>query len=139
MTAPPLVGCVVWNPCRFFIYLFREIWTNNVTPSDWNKGLIVKQPKKGALPNCANWKGITLLLVQNKLFCRILRNRIKGVIDVNLRQEQAGFRRGNDLQIRYSPSATSLNRVLNGTYYVLSSYTSRKPLTSYITAFYRKS
>ena len=30
----------------------------------------------------------------SKIFCRVLLNRIEGAIYVNLRQEQAGFRRG---------------------------------------------
>ena len=30
----------------------------------------------------------------SKIFCRVLLNRIEGAIDVNLRQEQSGFRRG---------------------------------------------
>ena len=63
-------------------------------PIDWNKGLIVKIPKKGDLQNCDNWRGITLLSMPSKIFCRVLLNRIEGAIDVNLRQEQAGFRRG---------------------------------------------
>ena len=38
--------------------------------------------------------GITLLSVPSKIFCRVLLNRIEGAIDIKLRQEQAGFRRG---------------------------------------------
>ena len=57
-----------------FTDLFSDTWTTNEIPRDCNKGLIVKIPKKGDLQN--------------------LLNRIERVIDVNLRQEQAGFRRG---------------------------------------------
>ena len=77
-----------------FTDLFSDIWTTNEIPRDWNKGLIVKIPKKGDLQNCDNWRGITLLSMPSKIFCRVLLNRIEGAIDVNLRQEQAGFRRG---------------------------------------------
>ena len=76
---------------RVFTDLFRDIWTNDVIPNDWNKGLIVKLPKKGDLQQ---WRGITLLSVPSKIFCRVLLNRIEGAIDVKMRQEQAGFRRG---------------------------------------------
>ena len=78
-----------------FTDLFRDIWTPNEIPRDWNKGLIVKIPKKGDLQNCDNWRGITLLSMPSKIVCRVLLNRIEGDIDVNLRQEQSGFRRGN--------------------------------------------
>ena len=79
---------------RVFTDLFRDIWTNDVIPNDWNKGLIVKLPKKGYLQHCDNWRGITLLSVPSKIFCRVLLNRIEGAIDVKQRQEQTGFRRG---------------------------------------------
>ena len=74
-----------------FTDLLSDIWTTNEIPRDWNKGLIVKIPKKG---DFQNWRGITLLSMPSKIFCRVLLNRIEGAIDVNLRQEQAGFRRG---------------------------------------------
>ena len=76
------------------IFTGLDIWTANEIPRDWNKGLIIKIPKKGDLQNCDNWRGITLLSMPNKIFCRVLLNRIEEAIDVNLRQEQAGFRRG---------------------------------------------
>ena len=79
---------------NIFTGLFSDIWTANEIPRDWNKGLIVKIPKKGDLQNCDNWRGITLLSMPSKIFCRVLLNRIEEAIDVNLRQEQAGFRRG---------------------------------------------
>ena len=78
---------------RVFTDLFGDIWTNDVIPNDWNKGPIVKLPKKGDLHHCDNWRGITLVSVPSKIFCRVLLNII-GAIDIKLRQEQAGFRRG---------------------------------------------
>ena len=47
-------------------------------------------PKNGDHQHCDNWRGITLLSVPRKIFCRVLLNRI----DVKLCQEQAGYRRG---------------------------------------------
>ena len=37
-----------------FTGFFSDIWTANEIPRDWNKGLIVKIPKKGDLQNCDN-------------------------------------------------------------------------------------
>jgi hypothetical protein len=54
----------------------------------------VKLPKKGDPRMCDNWRGITLLSIPGKVFCRILLNRIEKAIDIKLRQEQAGFGRG---------------------------------------------
>ena len=81
---------------RIFTDLFRDIWTNDVIPNDWNNGLIVKLPKKGDHQHGENWRGITLLSAPSKIFCRVLLIRIEGVIDVKQRQEQAGFRREKD-------------------------------------------
>ena len=74
-----------------FIDRFRERWTNDVIPSDWNKAQIVHLPKRGDLEHCGNWRLISLLSIPDKLFCRVLQNGIEGAID--LRQEQLGFRR----------------------------------------------
>ena len=60
---------------RVFTDLFRDIWTNDVIPNDWNKGLFMKLPEKGDLQHCDNWRGITLLSVPYKIFCRVFQNR----------------------------------------------------------------
>lgn len=74
--------------------LFSKIWEEHMIPEDWCKGLIVKLPKKGDLQNCDNWRGITLLSVPGKVFCKILLDRVSEAIDTKLRKEQAGFRKG---------------------------------------------
>ena len=51
-------------------------------------------PKKGDLSKCSNWRGITLLSVPSKILGNILIERIRKVVDKELRKEQAGFRQG---------------------------------------------
>ena len=63
-------------------------------PKDWTQGLIVKLPKKGDLQMCDNWRGITLLSIPSKVFCKIILKRIEAAVDAMLREEQSGFRRG---------------------------------------------
>ena len=72
--------------------LIGSIWTEEVIPDDWEKGLLTRIAKKGDLRNCDNWRGVTLLSIPSKVFCRILLNIINKVS--KLREEQAGFRRG---------------------------------------------
>ena len=79
---------------RLLTDLFSKIWEQEVISNDWTKGLIFTLPKKGDLGNCDNWRGITLLSVPSKIFCRLLLKRIENAIDSTLREEQAGFRRG---------------------------------------------
>ena len=72
--------------------LFNKVNEEGVAPKSWNRGLIVKLPKKGNLRECTNWRGITLLPVISKIFGRVLISRIKKGVDNILRKEQAGFR-----------------------------------------------
>ena len=57
----------------------------------WKKGLVVKVFKKGDLSECNNWRGVTLLPVINKIFCRMLLERIKKGVDKKLRKSRLGF------------------------------------------------
>ena len=62
--------------------LFNKVKEVGVAPTSWNKGLIVKLPKKGNLRECTNWRGITLLPVISKIIIMtlfILVKRIKPV------------------------------------------------------------
>ena len=52
-------------------------------------------PKKGSLSNYNNWRGNTLLSVPSKIFCKVIIQRITQAVDDILRNEQAGFCKGN--------------------------------------------
>ena len=52
--------------------LFQKIWRQEAIPDDWQKGIIIKLPKKGDLSYCDNWRGITWLSVPSKVLCRVL-------------------------------------------------------------------
>ena len=56
--------------------LFTYIWEGKKLPKDWTEGVIVKIPRKGALKNCNNWRGITLLSVPSKILAKIIIQRI---------------------------------------------------------------
>lgn len=47
--------------------LLTSIWEEKKLPDDWTEGVIIKIPKSGALNNCNNWRGITLLSVPSKI------------------------------------------------------------------------
>ena len=53
-----------------------------------------KIPKKGPLSNCDNGRGIPLLSIPSKFFCRLFLQMIYSAIDPKLRQELAGFCKG---------------------------------------------
>ena len=74
--------------------LFTDIWEGKKLPDDWTMGIIIKIPKKGALSNCNKWCGITLLSIPCKILAKIIIQRISQAVDQQLRNEQAGFRKG---------------------------------------------
>ena len=71
---------------------YNRLWETERWPKVWKKGLVVKVFKKGALRQCNNWIGVTLLPVISKIFRRMLLERMKKGVDKKLRKEQAGFR-----------------------------------------------
>jgi hypothetical protein len=74
--------------------LFQDIWTSETIPDEWKRGVTVKIPKKGDLSNCKIWRGINLLCVASKVFCKIIFTRMMEVLEKSIRKEQAKFRPG---------------------------------------------
>ena len=100
-------------------------------PADWTKTVIIRMPEKGALSDCNNWRGITLLSVPSKILAKIIIKQISDALDTGLRKEQAGLGESGDAEIRPSHYTTSLNSALNGRGSCISILlTLRKPLTA---------
>ena len=77
--------------------LFTDIWEGKKLPKDWTEGVIAKIPRKGALKNCNNWRGITLLSVPSKILAKIIIQRIADTVDQQLRREQAGSQKRKEM------------------------------------------
>ena len=77
-----------------FEQLFSVIWQEEIVPMQWREGLIVNICKKGDREDPTNYRGITLLSVVGKVFCKILNNRLVQYLDKEgaLHEGQAGFR-----------------------------------------------
>ncbi|KAH9581746.1 hypothetical protein MS3_00000630 [Schistosoma haematobium] len=73
--------------------LFNKIWDKEQIPTDWKEELLVKIRKKGDLSKCENYKAITLLSIQGKVFNRVFLSRMKDSVDAQLRDQQAKFRK----------------------------------------------
>ena len=61
-------------------------------PADWIKRVIIRIPKKGALSDCNDWRGISLS-VPSKIPAKIIIKQISDAVDSCMRKEQAGFRK----------------------------------------------
>ena len=74
--------------------LFRVVWLKELVPPKWREGLIVNLFKKGDKEDPGNYRGITLLSVVGKIFCKILNDRLVASLEENqaLHEGQAGFR-----------------------------------------------
>ena len=67
----------------------KEVWW-----SRYRRSVMIKIPKKGSLSDCNNWRGITLLSVPSKIFCKVIIQCITQAVDDLLRNEQSGIRKG---------------------------------------------
>ena len=74
--------------------LCNHVWKSGEVPRDWKDVIIIPLPKKGDLKDCINWRGVTLLSVPGEVMDGVIPGRIKTAIDIMLRQQQAGFRKG---------------------------------------------
>ena len=74
--------------------LFSVIWREEIVPPQWREGLIVNLFTKGDKEDPGNYRGITLLSVVGKVFCKILNDRLVEHLDKGrvLHEGQAGFR-----------------------------------------------
>ena len=59
---------------------------------DWKYGVVVCIPKKGNLTECDNWRGVILLSIPGKVYCQMILNRMRDMVDGELREEQADVR-----------------------------------------------
>ena len=74
--------------------LFAVAWREEFVPPQWREGLIVNLFKKGDKEDPGNYRGITLLSVVGKMFCKVLNNRLVHHFDKGgvFHEGQAGFR-----------------------------------------------
>ena len=87
-------------------HLFRVVWQEEVVPKEWREGPIVK---KGDREEPGNYRGITLLNVVGKVFCKILNNRLVERLyrGKALYEGQAGYRSCMD-------NVYTMNKIVQG-------------------------
>ena len=71
--------------------LFSVIWQEEIAPRQWREGIIVNIIKKGDREDPANYRGITLLSIVGKVFCKILNNRLVLCLDKEGSLHKAGW------------------------------------------------
>ena len=105
--ADPELAATILTP------FFTKIWEQEEIQSDWSRGVVIKIPKKGSLSDCNNWRGITLLSVPSKIFCKVIIQHITQAVDDILRNKQARFCKGADAGIKFLHYGIYLSNVLS--------------------------
>ncbi len=76
------------------VWICNRAWEQCEVPEDWRKAIIVPLYKgKGKREECNNYRGISLLSVQGKIYGRILNERMMKITDKSVGDEQ-GFQKG---------------------------------------------
>jgi hypothetical protein len=82
--------------------LINSVWNKEELPDQWKESIIIPIHKKGDKIDCNNYHGISLLSTSYKILSNILLLRLSPYIDEIIGDHQCGFRRNNQLLIRFS-------------------------------------
>ena len=74
--------------------LLHLVWNSETMPEDWLRQLTIPLHKKGSALECDNYRGIALLRVSRKVFCRVVQMRQAQRAEQVLRENQRGFHKG---------------------------------------------
>ena len=82
---------------------------NTAWPQDWKRSVFIPTPKKGNAKERSNYHTIALISHASKLMLKILQARLKQYVNQELPDVQAGFRKGNEPEIKL-PTSTGLSK-----------------------------
>ena len=72
----------------------QQIWKTQQWPQDWKRSVFILVPKKGNAKECSNYCTIVLISYTSKVMLKILQARLQQYMNCELRDVQAGFRKG---------------------------------------------
>ena len=72
----------------------QQICKTQQWPQDWKKAVFIPIPKKGNAKECSNYHIIALISHTSKVMLKILQTRLQQYVNHELRDVQAGFRKG---------------------------------------------
>ncbi|KAG1446861.1 hypothetical protein G6F56_009441 [Rhizopus delemar] len=74
--------------------VYNKALTSESTPSSWKEIRVRLLPKKGDLTNLKNWRPISLINCDAKIFTRVLNLRLSNIVKDIIEPSQTGFIRG---------------------------------------------
>ena len=112
----------------------HQIWKTQQWPQDWKRSVFIPIPKKGNAKECSNYCKIALISQAIKVMLKILQARLQQYVNYELPDVQAGFRKGEEPEIKLPTSAGSLKKQESSRKTSISALlTMPKPLTVWIT------
>ena len=79
---------------KWLVMLFNMVWRVGVALIALRKARLIPIYKKGIRLECSNYRGIHLLSVVEKVYARVLNDRVKLMTADTVMDEQGGFRAG---------------------------------------------
>ena len=116
-----------------------QIWKTQQWPQYWKRSIFIPIPKRGKAKECSNYCTIALISQASKVMLKILQARLQQFMNRELPDVQAGFRKGEEPQIKLPTSPGSQRKQSNPRKTSTSaSLTMLNPLTVWITTNCRK-
>ena len=72
----------------------QQIWKTQQWPQDCKRSVFIPIPKKGNAKECSKYHTIALISHASKVMLKILQARLQQYVNLELRDVQAGFRKG---------------------------------------------
>ena len=81
---PELLRADMGDTARRVTSGHKKLWETLRWPKLWKKELVLKVIKRGSFHECNSWRGLTLLPVISRIFCRMRLEQINKGIDKKL-------------------------------------------------------
>ncbi|RWS06003.1 endonuclease-reverse transcriptase-like protein [Dinothrombium tinctorium] len=81
-------------PTAALTTLCQKIWETSAWPREWKRSVFIPLPKAGDAKDCSNYRTIALIPHASKVLLKIIQQRLSPIIERELPDVQAGFRRG---------------------------------------------
>ena len=85
----------------------QQIWKTQHWPQDWRRSVFIPIPKKSNDKECSNYGTIALISHARKVMPQILQTRLQQLVNCELLDVQAGFRKGRGTEIKLPTSIGS--------------------------------
>ena len=85
----------------------QQIWKTQQWPQDWKTSVFIRIPKRGNAKECSNYCTIAFISHPSKVMLKILKARLQQYVNRKLPDVQAGFRKAEELEIKFPTSTGS--------------------------------